>query len=79
MILYTDKYRKKAIDLAEKFRKDGLKITLQLKEDKDSLDDYISYCNRMSSGGILYLENDENIKVIDVTSGDIRETDYKLS
>ena len=79
LILYTDKYRKKAIDLAEKFRKDGLKITLQLKEDKDSLDDYISYCNRMSIGGILYLENDENIKVIDVTSGDIRETDYKLS
>lgn len=79
LILYTDEYRKKAIDLAEKFRKDGLKITLILRDDKSSLDDYISYCNRMSIGGILYLDNDKNIKIIDASSGDIKETDYKLS
>ncbi len=79
LILYKEKYRKKAIDLANKFRRDGLDITLQLYIDKYKLDDYISYSKRMAIGGILYLDNDKTIKIVDASTGDVKETDYGLS
>ncbi len=67
LILYKANYRKQAVALANHFRKDGINTILQKAKEDISIEEYLSYANRMSIGGILFLDNDKEIKVI---SGD---------
>lgn len=67
LILYKANYRKQAVALANHFRKDGVNTILQKAKEDISIEEYLSYANRMSIGGILFLDNDKEIKVI---SGD---------
>ena len=71
MILYQRNYREQAISLAEHFRKDGLNIVLQLSKDK-SIEEYIQYAKRMNMGGILYIRDDNEIQVINTSTGDVQ-------
>lgn len=72
LILYGREYRKQAVALAKHFRKSGMNIILQKSNADDKLDEYIAYGKRMSAGGILYLDNDIEIKVINITTGAIQ-------
>lgn len=77
LILYQDTNRKNAIALANHFRNDGIHIELIRKSSKRSLEQYIEYGKRNENGGILYIENEDAIQVINIETGDIREA--KLS
>lgn len=69
LIVYRKPYRKQAIALANHFRQDGINTILQkMKEEPDSVD-YLSYAKRMNIGGILYLDNDTEIKVTNIADG----------
>jgi len=72
LILYLSTYRKQAIELANHFRKDGVNTILQKSNGEINMEDYFSYAKRMNIGGILYLENDTEIKVIETATGNIQ-------
>ena len=75
LILYKDEFRNKAISLADKYRKDGLVISLQLYDNDYSLEDYISYSKRMDFGGILHIDSDQSIKIINISTAEIKDVD----
>jgi ATP phosphoribosyltransferase regulatory subunit len=77
LILYTRKYRKQAIALAGSFRKDSINTILQRSNESFKPENYLEYAKRMSIGGILYLDNDNDIKVIDAASGSIQTASLK--
>ncbi len=72
LILYTKKYRRQAIALANHFRKDDINTILQMSNGAYGPEDYQAYARRMSIGGILSIDNDKEIKVIDCTSGSVQ-------
>jgi len=72
LILYHKNFRKQAVALAGHFRKDGMSAILQKSNESTNMDSYISYAKRMNIGGILYLDNDTEIKVIEAASGNIQ-------
>lgn len=72
LILYRQEYRRQAIALANHFRLGGMNIILQKSNDNISIESYMEYAKRVNAGGILYFDNDTEIKVIDVISGHIQ-------
>lgn len=72
LIIYKIDYRKQAVALANHFRKDGMNTILQKSKDGLELEEYLSYANRMNIGGILYLDNENEIKVINIADGTIQ-------
>ncbi len=72
LILYEGAYRKQAISLANHFRMTGMNIILQKSNGVAGLDEYLAYGKRSNAGGALYLDSDEEIKVINIGSGDIQ-------
>jgi ATP phosphoribosyltransferase regulatory subunit len=77
LILYKIEYRKQAIALANHFRKDGINTVLQKSKSGFEPADYIAYAKRMNIGGILYLDNDEDIKVMNIADGTIKNAPMK--
>ncbi len=77
LILYKPDYRRQAIALANHFRKDGMNTQLLKSNNELNQEDYQSYAKRMNIGGILYLDNDENIKVINIMDGTVNEAPVK--
>jgi len=77
LILYQKSYRKQAVALAKHFRKDGINTILQKSNDGLKPEDYLSYAKRMNIGGILYLDNDMEIKVMDIRSGTMQAAPMK--
>ncbi len=69
LILYTKNYRRQAIALAKHFREGGINSILQMSTSSFQPEDYIAYAKRMNIGGILYLDNDDEIKVMDIAAG----------
>ena len=69
LILYQKNYRRQAIALAKHFRQGGINSLLQMSNDTFLPEDYTSYAKRMNIGGILYLDNDMEIKVLDIAAG----------
>lgn len=75
LIIYTKKYRKQAISLASYFRKEGNNIILQLSNnqyDPKELAEYIPYMKQMNIGGLLYMNNDNDIIVMDASKADVQ-------
>lgn len=64
MILYNEGERELAIKLARHFRKTKVNIELMNIKSNKNIEDYIAYANRTHIGGILFIEDDEVIKVI---------------
>jgi ATP phosphoribosyltransferase regulatory subunit len=77
LIVYTSKYRKEAIMLANYFRKDGNNVILQVSKDKMDIDGYQSYMNNMNIGGLIYIDNDRNLIVMDAATGKKQTMDIK--
>lgn len=77
LILYKDCYRKQAILLAKHLRKDGMNVILQKSNSVWEAGEYIPYAKRMSIGGILYLENEDEIKVINALDDTIKTASIK--
>ncbi|TAH74755.1 MAG: ATP phosphoribosyltransferase regulatory subunit [Anaerolineaceae bacterium] len=69
LIIYTHKYRKVAIGLASYFRKEGNNVILQLAKDNKSIEDYQSYLKSMNIGGLLYIDSNKDIILIDADNG----------
>ncbi len=72
LILFRQSYRKQAISLAKHFRKDGINVILQMSNEEVSPNNYKAYANRMNIGGILFLDNAEEIKVMDIATGTVQ-------
>lgn len=72
LILYRKNYRRQAIALAKHFREGGINSILQMSTDACEQEDYIAYAKRMNIGGILYLDNDDEIKVMDIAAGTVQ-------
>lgn len=66
LILYSPEYRKIAIELARQFRSTNMQIELTRKSSKEELDNYKEYAERNGVGGILYLEKEDSVQVIDL-------------
>lgn len=77
LILYKTEYRKQAIALANHFRKGGINTILQMSKDELKTEEYIAYAGRMNIGGILYLDNDSEIKVMNITDGTVQSAPMK--
>lgn len=73
LIIYGSQYRKQAISLAKYFRSDGNNVILQLSNEGMSVEDYKPYMKRMNIGGLLYIDNDNDIFVMDASSGSIQK------
>jgi ATP phosphoribosyltransferase regulatory subunit len=72
LILYRREFRKQAIALANHFRLGGMNIILQKSNDNVTLEEYMDYAKRVNAGGILFFDNDTQIKVIDCFSGNVQ-------
>lgn len=72
LILYSRDCRQQAVELAKHFRSKDMNIILQASNEKTDLNDYIAYAKRINAGGILLIENKEEIKVINASDGDIK-------
>ncbi len=77
LILYKTAYRKQAIALAKHFRRDDVNIILQKSAEEFKADDYLDYAKRMNIGGILYLDNENDIKVISISDGTMQAAPVK--
>jgi ATP phosphoribosyltransferase regulatory subunit len=77
LILYNTIHKKTAIDLANHFRSNGINIELVRKSSQRHLDEYKEYSKRNEVGGILYIEDNNTIQVINISDGTTQIT--KLS
>ncbi|HPU63632.1 MAG TPA: ATP phosphoribosyltransferase regulatory subunit, partial [Mobilitalea sp.] len=77
LVIYKSEYKNMAISLANYFRKDGINIILQLSKDNMDLEDYLAYMKRMNIGGLLYIDNDTEISVMDASEGSIKKVAVK--
>lgn len=69
MILYTANYRKEAIALAGYFRKEGNNVVLQRSKEGVELETYLPFMKNMNIGGLLYIDSDKDILVMDASDG----------
>lgn len=69
MVLYQPEVRKFAVELAEVLRKDGEKVEMICKKADVLVEEYKNYGKRDKCGGILYLENEEDIHIYDLKKG----------
>lgn len=72
LLVYKSGCRKKAIALAEQFRSGSISTILQASEDAAGIEAFLDYAKRMNMGGILLLDNDDTIKVMDASTGSIK-------
>lgn len=78
LILYTEKYRKQAISLARYFRKEDNNVILQKSNEgnnqinHNNLKEYIPYMKQMNIGGLLYIDSDNDIILMDGSKADIQ-------
>lgn len=77
LLIYKSEYKKQAISLANYFRKDGINVILQLSKNNMDLNDYLAYMKRMNIGGLLYIDNDTEISVMDASEGSIKKVAVK--
>lgn len=72
LILYSKDCRHRAVELAKYFRSKDMNVILQASNESAGINDYIAYAKRINAGGILMIENMEEIKVINASDGDIK-------
>lgn len=72
LILYKKEYRDQAIALANHFRKNDMNILLQKADESIPIEEYTAYAKRMNAGGILYFDQGDVIKVIDVKTNEVQ-------
>ncbi len=73
LILFDERFEEKAVKIANGFRKDSLKAVLLKKDSSVSDKEYEAYAARILAGGILYVDNEESIRILDTVTGKISE------
>lgn len=76
LIVYQNRIQRTAIQLAKQFRKENMKVELYAEKEEYALQDYIEYAKRMGLGGILYLGNNQKIKIIRTKDETIQEASF---
>ncbi len=72
LLVYNPDCRKQAIALAEHFRRDLVATILLAAEEGRDTNSYLEYAKRMNMGGILLLESNETVRVIDASTGSLQ-------
>ncbi len=73
LILYEEKYEDKAVKIANGFRDDSLKAVLLKKDNSLSDEQYKAYADSILAGGILYVDREDSIRILDMESQKISE------
>ncbi|MFW6015142.1 MAG: ATP phosphoribosyltransferase regulatory subunit [bacterium] len=73
LILYKEELTKIAIQLTQQLRSEGLKIELQKFDNNYNIDDYLDFAKQRHIGGIINLDNDKTVKVIDIATNETKE------
>ncbi len=68
LILYHSANREMAVNLGNQYRSDGLVVRLMRKDREYEMEQYKDYARKSGAGGILYIENEEAVHVIDVAA-----------
>lgn len=69
VLLYPEELRGKALELARKYREEGMEIQMLRKSSRKPYEEYLEYARRMQIDTIFYLKEDTMITVCDVASG----------
>lgn len=72
LILYQAETQEQAVKLAMNFRNQGLVIELLRQSSRKSLDYYKDYAKKHHIGGMLYLQDDGKIQVMNMTNDDLQ-------
>ena len=70
MILYNEEARSIAIRLGNHFRGQKMRVELLHKEEQYTINEYVQYGRRNQNGGILYVEDENTIEVINILTGE---------
>lgn len=74
LICYSAEGRKKAFELCNELRRQGLIIELDLTG--GDVVEIKAYAGRKNIGGVIHILDEENIEIHDLTTGNIRKTCY---
>ncbi len=69
LILYRSANREMAIRLGNRYRGDGLVVRLMRKDGAYGIERYQEYAKSSGAGGILYIEDEETVRIIDIAAG----------
>ena len=78
LFIYTEEYAKTAIGLANKLRTDGMGIQLLMEPYVKELTVYLSYARKMQIGGILIMNEADEVKVIHAEDGKIEKVGLQV-
>ena len=69
VILYKTEYRKVAIDLAKKYRDNGIMVEMIRKSSRKEVEDYKELATRNAVKQMLYVKSNDEVLVIDMENG----------
>lgn len=75
MILYPQPMRAAAIALADEHRRSGMDVVCQCIQKGKFLEDYKAYGRRMGFGGIVYLNSENQVSAINLSTGEVQTID----
>lgn len=73
LILYKEENRKSAITLASYFRSNAMNIEMICIKSGENVDQYKEYGQRTGIGGILLMEDNDTIQIINLKDGTVKE------
>lgn len=77
IIVYADSQRRQAVSLAKEFRARKNSTELFCKKAKETLDDYIQYGKKNQAETLLYLQEDGEIEMINLKTGERKASGKK--
>jgi len=69
ILLYPQELRKKAVELAEEYRKQGQSVQMLRKSSRKPYGEYKEYAKRMQADKVFYLEKENELLIFDTASG----------
>ena len=73
LVLFSEAYEEKAMNIVNSFRNDGLKTALLKRDSSVSDEQYEKYADSILAGGILFVDSPDKIRIKDLKTGEIRE------
>lgn len=75
LILYEAKQQHIALKLTKQFRSNGMNVELMEFQEGKTLQEYKTFGNRHHLGGILYLEDETNVQIVNLERDTVQLTD----
>ncbi len=75
LVIYNHADRDWAIGIAKYFRSTNMNVNLLCKDHEKTMDDYIAYAKNNNLGGIFSLNNQNEVEVINVSTGEHNKAD----